>query len=81
MSCCSAKWKARGGVAVAVAVASKLSGLPAGLGSQFSLSPGGRRQSRQSSEGEEDTRGKERGSWDKEGIARCKQVGYRGRSL
>lgn len=33
---------------------------PAGLGSQFSLYPGGRRQGRQSSEGEEDTRGNER---------------------
>lgn len=32
-----------------------LFGLPAGLGSQFSLSPGGRRQGRQSSEDEEDT--------------------------
>lgn len=41
---------------VAVAVASTLSGFPAGLGSQFSLYPGDRRQGRKSSEGTEDTR-------------------------
>lgn len=36
---------------MAVAVAFTVSGPPAGLGSQFSLYPGGRRQGRQSSEG------------------------------
>lgn len=55
-------------------MASKLSGLPAGLGSQFSLSPGGRRQSRQSSKGEENTRGK------REAVGTRKELGGEGKS-
>ena len=45
---------------MAVAVAFTVSVPPARLGSQFSLYPRGRRQGRQNSEGEEDTRGEKR---------------------